>query len=165
MGNIEIYKGDITMLNVDAIVNAANSSLFHGGGVAGAIARAAGEEFIKESQEYIKKHGKVPTGSVAVTGAGKLKAKYVIHAVGPMGTKEKLLESAVENTFKSAKEYNVETIAIPAISCGIFGFDKRKGTEIIYRIAKKYENDFKRIILVSIDPEIISYWENYKKKG
>lgn len=125
LGNVEIalVKGDITELEADAIVNAANSYLEHGGGVAAAIVRKGGAEIQEESREWVRRHGPVPVGGVAVTGAGRLKAKYVIHAVGPRCGVEPIekLEEAVENALKKAEELGLASIAFPAISTGVFG--------------------------------------------
>ena len=136
-----VVEGDITKENVDAIVNAANSYLSHGGGVAGAIARAGGEEIRIQSREWVAKNGKVPVGDVAITSAGKLNAKYIIHAVGPRwgeGDEDEKLRSAVRNSLKKAAELGCESISIPAISTGIFGFPKERGVKIILDEAEKF---------------------------
>ncbi len=117
---IKLVSGDITIEETDAIVNAANSHLQHGGGVAGVISRKGGPDIQKESNEYIKKYGKVETGKVAVTTGGKLKCKYIIHAVGPIWRggsqkEEKLLYDAVFNSLKKAEELKLNSIALPAI--------------------------------------------------
>ncbi|AMW33663.2 O-acetyl-ADP-ribose deacetylase (regulator of RNase III), contains Macro domain [Fervidobacterium changbaicum] len=127
IGNVEIQfvVGDITKLDVDAIVNAANSYLQHGGGVAGAISRAGGPAIQEESDEFVRKNGPVPPGGVAVTGAGNLKAKYVIHTVGPIGNKEgndEIMKKAFENVFSKADELNITSLAIPFVGTGIFGY-------------------------------------------
>ena len=161
--DIVIAKGDITTERVDVIVNAANSQLKHGGGVAGAIVRAGGLSIQKESDEYVAKHGPVPTGGVAVTGAGSLQAKYVIHAVGPIwkggrnGEDEKLA-SAVYNSLRKAHELGLRTISMPAISSGIFGFPKERCAEIFFKtIARRLKEDkamsAKEIRLCNIDEE------------
>jgi O-acetyl-ADP-ribose deacetylase len=129
---IRIVHGDITEEAVDAIVNAANEHLQHGGGVAGAIVRKGGYEIQEESNKI----GYVPTGSAAITGAGKLPAKFVIHAVGPIwrggasGEDEKL-ESAVVSSLKIADERKLKSISFPAISAGIFGFPKERCAKIL----------------------------------
>jgi len=154
---IELVTGDITEEDTDAIVNAANSRLSHGGGVAGAIVRAGGYEIQRESDEYIKKHGQVPTGKVAVTGAGKLKAKYVIHAVGPIwrggkNNEENLLREAVYNSLKKASELNLKSISLPAISMGIFGYPKNLGTVTVLQAIKDFfkENPHSTLKIVRI---------------
>ena len=124
---LRIIEGDITQQDVDAIVNAANEILTHGGGVAGAIARNGGPQITSESRRWVEHHGRVPTGSAAITGGGHLKARYVIHAVGPVwegGSRgeERLLASAVQSALTLANEHAVASIALPAISTGIFGY-------------------------------------------
>ena len=124
---LRIIEGDITEQDVDAIVNAANEMLEHGGGVAGAIARKGGPQIASDSRRWVEEHGRVPTGSAAITGGGDLKARYVIHAVGPVwggGSKEeeRLLASAVRSALSRADEHGLESVALPAISTGIFGY-------------------------------------------
>lgn len=142
-GEIEIVTGDITDEDTDAIVNAANSHLAHGGGVAAAIVRAGGYEIQRESDEYVRKNGPVPTGEAAVTGAGRLKAKYVIHAVGPVwrggnNDEEELLRKAVYNALLRAHELKLKSVAMPAISMGIFGFPKDRGTRIMLKAIEEF---------------------------
>ena len=127
---IRLLQGDITEESVDAIVNAANSHLQHGGGVAGAIVRKGGYVIQEESNQI----GFVPVGQCAMTGAGKLPAKYVIHAVGPMwgeGDEENKLYNAISNSLKLADEKQFKTISFPAISSGIFGFPKDRCAQIL----------------------------------
>ena len=141
---IRIVRGDITAEQVDAIVNAANSYLKHGGGVAAAIVRKGGESIQRESDEWVKQYGPVPTGKVAVTGAGNLPAKVVIHAVGPVWNEHKpeeadeLLKSAVWNSLKAAHDRGFSSIALPAISAGIFGFPKERCAAILLDTAKEF---------------------------
>ena len=137
---VEVIKGDITEENVDAIVNAANSYLQHGGGVAWAIVKKGGEEIQRESDEYVRKYGPIPTGGVAVTRAGKLKAKYIIHAVGPRyGVEgEDKLELAIKNSLLKADELGLESIAIPAISTGIYGYPYEICVKVMARVLKNY---------------------------
>jgi len=118
-----VMKGDITEVEADAVVNAANSYLEHGGGVAGAIVRKGGEVIQQESREWVRRFGPVPVGGVAVTSAGRLKARYVIHAVGPRCGVEPIekLGEAVRNALLKAEELGLVSIAFPAISTGIFG--------------------------------------------
>lgn len=135
--SLELVEGDITIEEVDAIVNAANSYLRHGGGVAGAIVRKGGQEIQAESDKI----GYVPVGEAALTGAGKLPAKYVIHSVGPQwgeGDEDRKLENAVLNSLKLAARENLRSISLPAISSGIFGFPKDRCADIIISTATKY---------------------------
>ncbi|WP_054841739.1 ADP-ribose-binding protein [Vulcanisaeta distributa] len=136
---VELTKGDITEIEADAIVNAANSYLEHGGGVAGAIVRKGGWVIQEESREWVRKYGPVPVGGVAVTGAGKLKAKYVIHAVGPRCGVEPIekLDDAVTNSLRKAEELGLASIAFPAISTGIFGCPYEDAARIMARAIKR----------------------------
>lgn len=134
---ISVIKGDITKLNVDAIVNAANDRLQHGGGVAGAIVRAGGWIIQEESDKI----GFVPVGNAAITTAGKLPAKFVIHAVGPRmgeGNEDEKLKNATINSLKTADENNLKSIAFPAVSAGIFGFPKAGCAKIMVENAASY---------------------------
>ncbi len=136
---IRIVHGDITEEQVDAIVNAANEYLKHGGGVAGAIVRKGGYIIQEESDKI----GYVPTGSAAVTGAGNLPAKFVIHAVGPVwqgGDKneDEKLKSAILSSLKIADEKKLKSISFPAISAGIFGFPKERCAKILLNTALKF---------------------------
>ncbi|NQS90093.1 macro domain-containing protein [Patescibacteria group bacterium] len=127
---LRVKRGDITDEKVDAIVNAANSHLQHGGGVAGTIVRKGGRVIQEESNRI----GYLPVGSVAVTTAGSLPARYVIHAIGPVwgeGGEDEKLKSAVFNSLRKAQELGLKSISIPAISSGIFGFPKKRCAEIL----------------------------------
>lgn len=158
---VEIVQDDITKQETEVIVNAANSHLKHGGGVAGAIVRAGGEEIQKESDEYVKNHGLVPVSEVAVTKAGNLKAKYIFHAVGPRwgeGNEHEKLYKTVQNVLKKAEQMNVVSISIPAISSGIFGFPKDQCAEVFFKAIKDFLTEkpdtcLKFIKLCNIDEE------------
>ncbi len=118
---IELVEGDITELATDAIVNAANSALKMGGGVAGAIRRKGGPKI----QEECDRLGGTPVGTAAITTGGNLKARHVIHAVGPRwgeGDEDRKLKSATLNSLKLADQHKLKSIALPAVSAGIFGF-------------------------------------------
>ncbi len=137
---LRLVQGDITERDVDAIVNAANSHLQHGGGVAGAIVRKGGRVIQEESDRI----GYVPVGNAAVTGAGRLPCKYVIHTVGPRmgeGDEDNKLKSAVLSSLKLASGKGLKSISVPAISSGIFGFPKDRCAEILVREALNYLND------------------------
>jgi len=124
---IRVVQGDLTEERVDAIVNAANEHLAHGGGVAGAIVRKGGYEIQRESEAWVREHGPVRTGTAAITGAGRLPARYVIHAVGPVwgtGDEETKLASAVRSALELAAAHNLASVSMPGISSGIFGFPK-----------------------------------------
>ena len=144
--SILIRHGDITDEDVDVIVNAANGYLEHGGGVAEAISQKAGPGLDEESRQWVKEYGPVETGQVAVTGGGRLRCLKVIHAVGPVwqgGKKGEpaLLESAIFNSLLKAEELGMRTIALPAISSGIFGFPKDLCAEISLRTAIRFYQD------------------------
>jgi len=132
---LELVMGDITEAEVDAIVNAANPYLDHGGGVAGAIARKGGREILEESREWVRRYGPVPIGGVAVTSAGKLRAKYVLHTVGPRCGVDPIekLSDAVANSLRKAEELGLSSIAFPAISTGIFGCPYDEAARIMAR--------------------------------
>ena len=140
---IQVRLGDLTGEEVGAIVNAANSDLAHGGGVAGAVVRAGGYEIQQESTRWVHTHGPVATGQVAVTGPGRLPCKYIIHAVGPVWrgggqNEDDLLRQAVENSLLKAEELGLESIALPAISSGIFGFPKPRCARILLAAAMEF---------------------------
>jgi putative ATPase len=138
---LRVVRGDITEEEVGAIVNAANEHLAHGGGVAGAIVRAGGREIQDESRQWVREHGDVPTGGAAITGAGNLKARYVIHAVGPvwgMGNEEALLAGAVKSALALADEHGLGSVSLPAISTGIYGFPKPLGAQVILGAVQEY---------------------------
>ncbi|MFW6262825.1 MAG: macro domain-containing protein [Thermotogota bacterium] len=138
---IEVVKGDITSEETEAIVNAANSALQHGGGVALAIASAAGKELRKESEQYISEHGQVPTGSAMITTGGNLKAKYVIHTVGPIwgsGNEDEKLKNAIKSSLKLCEKHNIKSCSFPAISSGIYGFPKERCARLFFEVLKRY---------------------------
>jgi O-acetyl-ADP-ribose deacetylase (regulator of RNase III) len=138
---IQLIQGDITTEAVDAIVNAANERLQHGGGVAWAISQKGGSTIQKESEDWIRQHGRVPHARPAWTSGGHLPAKYVIHAVGPVwgdGDEDHKLESAVKGSLQVADELKCSCIALPAISTGIYGFPKERATGIIFSAIEKY---------------------------
>jgi len=134
---IILTQGDITELSTDAIVNAANEDLILGGGVAGAIRKKGGPSI----QEECNKIGRINVGEAVVTGAGNLKAKYVIHAVGPRygeGNEDEKLRNATWNSLLRATEKGCKSIAFPAISTGIFGFPKDRCASIMLKTAQEF---------------------------
>jgi O-acetyl-ADP-ribose deacetylase len=152
--NIQIVQGDITTEEVDAIVNAANEHLQHGGGVARTISKQGGYAIQKESDAWIQQHGPVTHSHPAWTSGGHLPAKYVIHAVGPVwgdGDEDKKLLDAVTGSLRLADELSCSSIALPAISTGIYGFPKDRAASIIFSAIEDYfENNVSNIHLVKL---------------
>jgi len=138
---IQIIQGDITIEEVDAIVNAANDHLQHGGGVAWAISKKGGPAIQKESDAWIRHHGIVLHTHPAWTSGGRLPAKYVIHTVGPVwgdGDEDNKLESALTGSLRVADELQCSSLALPAISTGIFGFPKDRAADILFKAIENY---------------------------
>ena len=140
---IEIIRGDITKLIVDAIVNAANSSLMGGGGVDGAIHRAGGPAILEECKNIIAEHGGCATGQAVITTGGLLPAKYVIHTVGPAwnGGKKKEAEKLADcyrNTLSIAVKNDLNTVAFPNISTGIYGYPKKEAAAIAVKTVMEF---------------------------
>lgn len=138
---VSIWQGDITSLEIDAIVNAANSSLLGGGGVDGAIHRAAGPTLKKECATL----GGCRVGEAKITGAYMLPAKYVIHTVGPQGEKPEKLRECYENSLTLAKENHLHTIAFPCISTGIYGYPQRPAAKVALSTVKKFLHENKNV--------------------
>ena len=138
---LEIAEGDLTQEPVDAIVNAANRHLAHGGGIAGAILRSGGQSIQDESDEWVRQHGLVSHDRPAYTSAGKLPARYVIHAVGPRwgeGDEDRKLAEAISGSLKCAETLGLHSIALPAISTGIFGFPIQRAAKIFFETFHHY---------------------------
>jgi O-acetyl-ADP-ribose deacetylase len=165
MDRIELIKGDITLLEVDAIVNAANNTLLGGGGVDGAIHQAAGKELLEECKTL----GGCVTGQAKITKGYHLPAKYIIHTVGPVWGngecgEERLLANCYKNCLKLAVEQQIKTIAFPSISTGAFRFPKRFAATIAIHETKLFlqnSNFIERVIFVAFDNE---NFEIYKEK-
>ncbi|PWT99940.1 MAG: O-acetyl-ADP-ribose deacetylase [Terriglobia bacterium] len=143
---LTLQEGDITRVAADAIVNAANAALAGGGGVDGAIHRAGGPGIMRELDEIRAKIGRCATGNAVATGAGKLPAKYVFHAVGPVyrdgGQGEaELLASCYRCCLRMAEEHGVQTISFPAISTGVYGYPLREAAEIALREVRAHLED------------------------
>lgn len=135
MNSIAVVEGDITTQDVDVVVNAANAELMHGGGVAAAIARAGGPVVDEESRAWVKTNGPVGPGQAAVTSAGDMPASDVVHVVGPIYTagadNEPALRLAVTTALDTAQHLGASTVALPAISAGIYGYPVGEATAVI----------------------------------
>jgi len=165
---MEIVEGDITKQKVDAIVNAANPTLLGGGGVDGAIHKAAGPELLEEC----KKIGGCPTGEARVTKGYRLPAKWVIHTVGPIwrggnANEDELLARCYRNSLKAAKEIGAKTVAFPSISTGAYGFPMERACEIALKeVARFLENDdfIEKVIFVTFGKDAYNiYKETFKR--
>lgn len=160
---IRVTKGDITDRDVDAIVNAANSYLQHGGGVALAIVKKGGDVIQQESDKI----GFCPVGSAVITSGGKLKARFVIHTVGPKmgeGDEENKLASAIKSVLTLAHSKGLNSISVPAISTGIYGFPKDRCARILIRETKQFFNEnpnttLKLVEFCLFDDETYRYFE------
>ncbi len=162
---IHLFRGDITTLKTDAIVNAANKSLMGGGGVDGAIHRAAGPRLLEEC----KKLNGCPAGEARITGGYDLPAKFVIHAVGPVWQggnhgEEELLHKAYTNSLKIAADHQLTSIAFPNISTGVYGFPKQKAADIAIASVREFlddHRDLEKIVFAVFDDE---NYEIYREK-
>lgn len=157
---LTLLQSDITTVEVDAIVNAANSSLLGGGGVDGAIHRKGGAEILEACRAIRAKQGKCKIGEAVITPAGKLPAKYVIHTVGPVwnkGGKEKetLLANCYQNSLELAVQNGIKTIAFPGISTGIYKFPKELAAKIAVRTVTSFtqKDQIKEVIFVCFEQE------------
>jgi O-acetyl-ADP-ribose deacetylase (regulator of RNase III) len=139
--HLYIIQGDLTQEQVDAIINAANAQLKHGGGVAAAVSRHGGPQIQAESDAWVRQHGPVDHAEPAYTGAGQLACRYVIHAVGPVwgeGHEDAKLTSAVTGSLARADQLGLSSVALPAISTGIFGFPKLRAAQVILSAIQQY---------------------------
>lgn len=160
---IEILKGDITKLKVDAIVNAANTSLLGGGGVDGAIHRAAGPELL----EFNRKLGGCEIGEAKISPGFKLPAKFIIHTVGPVwnggkNNEDDLLANCYKNSLKLAVENKIKTIAFPAISTGVYSFPLERATKIAVSEIKKFlekNESIEKVFFVCFDEDTFEVYE------
>ena len=167
---LEIVKGDITTIPIDAIVNAANSSLLGGGGVDGAIHRKGGKAILDECMKIRARQGGCDTGQAVITTGGNLPAKYVIHTVGPIWNGDsvkvnQLLADCYTNSLKLAMLHGIKTIAFPNISTGVYHFPKDKAAEIAIASVKDFESidGFDQIIFVCFDEENYAIYQNLLK--
>lgn len=156
----ELVVGDITKLDVDAIVNAANSSLLGGGGVDGAIHRAAGPELLAECREVRRTRypDGLPTGQAVLTGGHRLKARHVIHTVGPVyrsvPNPAELLADAYRNSLQLAEEHGLRSIAFPAISTGVYGYPREEAAAVVRRVLDEFPyRSLQRVVLCFFSAE------------
>lgn len=154
---VELFKGDITKVKVDAIVNAANTSLLGGGGVDGAIHRVGGKVVLDECRKIISRQGGCKTGEAVITNGGKLPSKYVIHTVGPVWNNGRnnevdLLRNCYCNSLELAILHNIGSIAFPNISTGIYGFPKQLAAEIAIKTVLEHTK-MRKVIFVCFDEE------------
>lgn len=164
LDKLEVMQGDITRLALDAIVNAANSSLLGGGGVDGAIHRAAGPELVKECRTL----GGCPTGEARITKGYNLAARHVIHTVGPVYSgkprDKALLTGCYQNSLKLAAGNNVHSLAFPAISCGVYGYPIEEACKIAVDTScsfLKNNQTIEKVIFMLFSPEALKIYEEY----
>ena len=163
---IELVKGDVTSLNVDAIVNAANSELQLGLGVAGAVRKNGGPTIQDECNEIISQKGRISVGNAVITKGGNLKAKYVIHAVGPYGddqNRKNLLKNAIKNSLTICANHKLTSIGIPAISTGIYGYPIQEASEVILSTCKEFAKEDSSINHIKICLFDLDYFEIFKE--
>lgn len=170
---LQLVQGDITTEHVDAIVNAANEHLQHGGGVAWAIVRRGGPVIQQESDEWVRAHGPVSHAEPAWTSSGALPAKYVIHAVGPVwneGDEDVKLAAAVTGSLNVAERLGLSSLAMPALSTGIFGFPKQRAAGVIFSAIQNHFSEnpasgLKQVRLVLYDQPTVDVflriWHDY----
>lgn len=173
MAKIIAIQGDITKVEADAIVNAANTSLMGGGGVDGAIHRAGGPAILDDCRKIVARQGGCPTGEAVITTAGRLPARYVIHTVGPVwngGHKQEAekLAGCYRNSLQLAIDNGVKTIAFPNISTGIYHFPKAQAAAIAVKTIRDFleqEHSIEQVILVCFDGENLQYAQEALQEG
>ncbi len=172
MSQMVVVFGDITKVEVDVIVNAANPSLMGGGGVDGAIHRAAGTALAGECWEIVRQQGKLATGEAVITGAGNMPVKHIIHTVGPIwrggdADEERLLANCYRNSLLLADRYHMESIAFPNISTGIYGYPPELAATVAIRAVRETLSQLvhiKTIMYVCFNQENVHLYENGLQK-
>ena len=165
MNAISIVEGDLTKADVDAIVNAANPEMLGGGGVDGAIHRAAGPKLREECLKVKAVNGiRCPVGEARITPAGNLAARYVIHTVGPIYRQESnpkaLLESAYVNSLCLAIENRCKTVAFPAISCGVYGYPHQEAAEVALKVCYRQEFKALDVFFYLVGQPMVEIWNS-----
>ncbi|OQA09422.1 MAG: O-acetyl-ADP-ribose deacetylase [Firmicutes bacterium ADurb.Bin373] len=164
---IKIIMGDITRQETEAIVNAANSGLLGGGGVDGAIHRAGGPQILAECKEIRARQGTLPTGRAVITGGGRLKARYVIHTVGPVWSggkkgEDELLRSAYRSSLSLAKEKGIRSVSFPSVSTGIYSFPVDRAARIALREVRDFVSNnpgFEEVRFVLFSAPVLKEFE------
>jgi putative ATPase len=170
---ISVVEGDITTQEVDVVVNAANAKLLHGGGVAAAIARAGGSVIDEESRAWVEANGPVGPGTAAVTSAGDMPASDVVHVVGPVyargGDNERKLQMAVRAALDTAQHLGASSVAMPAISAGIYGYPVEEATAVIAGTVRSWLTDnpgvFAEVRLVAFGTETADGFRTGLREG
>lgn len=168
---LTLIKGDITEQETEAIVNAANTSLLGGGGVDGAIHRAGGPAILEECKKIRAKQGGCPTGEAVITTGGNLKAKYVIHAVGPVWSggerkEDVLLHNAYKNSLSLARDKGLRSLSFPSISTGAYGFPTERAAGVALSAVRDFleEHIFEEVRFVLFSPEDLRIYEEIWEK-
>mgnify|MGYP001059732385 CR=1 FL=1 len=165
---VSIIQGDITQQDTDAIVNAANPSLMGGGGVDGAIHRAGGPAILAECKQIVSRQGHLPTGKAVMTTGGNLKARYVIHTVGPIwhgGDKgePELLASSYQESLKLAEQDNLASISFPSISTGAYGYPVDKASRVAIRVVISFAHQItsiREVVFVLFDSQTFDVYSS-----
>jgi len=169
---LRIIRGDITQQDTEAIVNAANPGLMGGGGVDGAIHRAGGPAILEECKQIVSRQGRLPTGRAVITGGGNLKAKYVIHTVGPVwhgGNKgePELLASAYQESLKLAAENNIRSVSFPSISTGAYGYPVAQAAKVaigaVTACLRQSPTPVREVVFVLFDAQTFSVYSSALK--
>jgi O-acetyl-ADP-ribose deacetylase len=172
LDRIELVKGDITKLEIEVIVNAANSQLSGGGGVDGAIHKAGGSKIHQQCMRLIQKNGQLPVGESVITESGNMPCRFVIHTVGPIwkggeNDESALLTKAYRSSLELANDFSLKEVAFPNISTGIYGFPKEKAAEIVFKEVCNFLHTnllIKKVVFVCYDDENYKLYEEQLEK-